>query len=455
MNTIQSIKSRLLISLTLPLSIGAVLLVMIIYFIVQEKVNNHFDNTLYATAKSMEDSINIKNEILIIDLPYFAIDLLSSNSDGLIFYSIVNENKKVLVGYKNLLRDELLKNKDKLFYNTVYAGARLRVVSFKTSLASAGKTHFATITIGETLEGRETTINEVLTILFIVVLSVIIFTLLVSFFAVKNGLFPLYRLKQIIQKRDSKDLQPIHFDAPREIEDVVNSVNILLTRSRDTIKYIEQFNSDVSHQLRTPLSELKVQLEEYNEQGNWNYAELNKVANTMSHITEQLLLYAKTNPNTLDKTYLKSININEFCKEYALKVSSKVYSKGFEFAFEGLEELVFIEADEIMLRSMLDNIINNALHYAIDDLGKPLGTITLSLKRHNNTIWLSVKDEGKGIEKKELNTIFDRFYRVDSKKSGSGLGLNIVKQIASLHKAKVQASNDNGLIISIIFSQEK
>jgi two-component system sensor histidine kinase TctE len=451
MKNIQSIKSRLLISLTLPLTIGAIFFALIIYLLVQGKVNKHFDNTLYATAKSMEDSINIKNGRLIVDLPYFAIDLLSSNGDGLIFYSVVDEDKNILTGYKNLLREDLLGNSDKLFYNTIYAGARLRAISFKTSLASAGKIYIATITIAETLEGRENTINDVLTILFVVVLSVMIFTLLVSFFAVKNGLIPLYKLKQIIQRRDSKDLKPIYFDAPKEIEDVVNSINILLTRSRDTIKYIEQFNSDVSHQLRTPLAELKVQLEEYHENNNWNYVELNKVVNTMSHITEQLLLYAKTNPNTIDKTYLTKINLNNFCKEYALKVSSKVYSKGFEFAFENIDEDIFIQADEIMLKSMLNNIVNNALHYALDDLGNPIGTITLFLEKHNNTVWLNIKDEGKGIEKKDLNTIFDRFYRVDSKKSGNGLGLNIVKQIASLHNAKVQAINNNGLVVSIIF----
>lgn len=455
MNTSQSIKSRLLISLTLPLSIGAILLILIIYFLVQDRVNKHFDKTMYATAKSMEDSINVKNGRLIVDLPYFAFDLLSSNNDGLIFYSIVTKKGKVLTGYKNLLRKEFLKYEDEAFYDTTYAGSRLRVVSFKTSLASAGKIYFATITIGETLEARERTINEVLMILFIIVVLVILFTLIVSFFAVKNGLIPLYELKEIIRKRDSKDLDPINFNAPQEIEDVVNSINILLTRSRDTIKYIEQFNSDVSHQLRTPLAELKVQIDESNENNNWSYIELNKIVNSMSHITEQLLLYAKTNPNVIDKRYLKRISLNDFCKDYSLKIASKAYDQGFEFAYESLDEKIYINADEIMLRSMLDNIINNAFHYAKDELGNPIGTITLSLERHNNTIWLSIKDQGKGIEKDNLNTIFNRFYRVDSKKSGSGLGLNIVKQIAKLHNAKVQAVNDNGLIISIIFKNEK
>ncbi|OUR73779.1 hypothetical protein A9Q76_02070, partial [Arcobacter sp. 31_11_sub10_T18] len=126
-------------------------------------------------------------------------------------------------------------------------------------------------------------------------------------------------------------------------------------------------------------------------------------------------------------------------------------AKGFEFAYESRDEEIFISADVIMIESMLDNIINNSLYYAVDGENNPMGTITVSLERHNNTIWLNVKDEGQGLEKKDLENIFNRFYRVDSLKSGSGLGLSIVKQIAQLHNATVQASNDKGLVISIIF----
>ena len=453
--TIQSIKSRLLISLTVPLSIGAIVLLMIVYFTVQAKVNRHFDNTLFATAQSIEDSIRIKDGKLMVDLPYFAIDLLSSNNDGLVFYSIVDENDKVLIGYKDLLKKELIKNKQKYFYNITYSGLSLRAVSFETFLVNSGKKYFATITIAETIDGREESINQILALLFIIIAVVILFTLIVSFFAVKNGLIPLYKLKEIVQKRDHRDLEPIKFDAPKEIEDAVNSINILLKRSKDTIKYIEQFNSDVSHQLRTPLAELKVQIEESHENNDWDYVEMNRLVNSMSHITEQLLLYAKTNPTTMDKTHFKKINLNSFCRDYSLNVASRVYAKGFEFAFECLEEDISIEADEVMLRSMLDNIINNAIYYAVDEEGNPIGTISLLLERYNHTIWLSIKDEGKGIDKKYLNSIFDRFYRVDSKKSGSGLGLHIVKQIATLHNAKVEASNENGLKISVIFQSNK
>lgn len=452
MKKIQSIQSRLLIWLTLPLLIGATLLFTTIYFLVQSKVHKHFDHALYATGKSMEDSVGIENGKLSVDLPYFAIDLLASNSDGLVFYSVLDEKGRVLIGYKNLLDTKLLKNKDTLFYNTTYAGARLRAVSFKTSLLSAGKTHLATITIAESLEGRESTINDILVNLMFIVLIVILFTISISVFAVKNGLAPLHFLKNLIRKRDSKDLEPIEFNAPKEIEDVVNSINILLQRSRANIKYIEQFNSDVSHQLRTPLAEIKMKLGQQYEKNDKEYISLIKLVNSMSHITEQLLLYAKTNPNTISNNHFKKINLNKFCENYSLKIASNVYEKGFEFAFENIDENIFINADDIMIESLLDNIINNSLFYAVDENNKPMGTITVSLKRHNNTIWLSVKDEGKGLDKKDLENIFDRFYRVDTNKRGSGLGLSIVKQIAQLHNATVQASNDKGLVISIIFN---
>ena len=281
---------------------------------------------------------------------------------------------------------------------------------------------------------------------------VILFTIIISLIAVSKGLAPLYFLRKLIQKRDSRDLKPVSFDAPKEVEEIVNSINLLLKRSRENIEYIEHFNSDVSHQLRTPLAELKMKLELSYDKEDKEYISLVKLVNSMIHITEQLLLYAKTNPNTLNLNHFKKLNLNKMCKEYCIKTAPRVYAKGFEFAYEGLDEDIFISSDCIILESMLDNIINNSLFYAINENNDPMGTITLSLKRHNNTIWLSVKDEGYGLAKNDLTNIFDRFYRVDSNSSGSGLGLSIVKQIALLHKASVEARNNKGLEISIIFT---
>ncbi|WP_121628795.1 sensor histidine kinase [Poseidonibacter antarcticus] len=453
-NTI-SIKSRLIKWLIFPFALLSVILFIYIYLNLQEKVNSFFDNRLFATAQSIKENIGIENSKLFIDLPNFSIDLLSNHEQGLVYYSVVNEEGELLIGHGLLFNKRILINRKKRFYNLTYDGVKLRAVSYKTTLNSAGKIHTAYITIGETTEEREENINYVLTLMFIIMAIVIFFTITITIIAVNKGLKPLNNLKKIIKKRDDRDLEPLVFNAPKELEDIVNSINILLSRSRDTIDYIEQFNSDISHQLRTPLAEMKVKIQLHYEKNSEDFIALNSLLNNMTHITEQLLLYAKTNPNTINLKRFEKRSLNQLCKEYCLRTAPRVYAKGFEFAFENIDEEVFIQTDSILLESMMDNIINNTIHYAIDENGNPIGTITLSLERHNNTVWLNIKDEGKGVPKQNLKSIFERYYRVDSSKQGSGLGLSIVKQIAVLHQAKVLASNENGLKISIVFNHKE
>lgn len=455
MKEIPSIQTQLTKWLILPLSMFALILFIFLNNFIKDKVNEFFDNRLYASAKSIEDYIGVEDEKLIIDFPNFSVDSLSLTQKGLIYYSVVNESGKTLIGQKNLFDKDILISEDKRFYNKTYDGEKLRAISYKSFYIDSNKSYLAYITIAESMHERNENIKEVINTALMIILIVSIFIIIITLIAVNKGLEPLKLLKSRIKQRDSRDLTPLIFNAPQEIEDVVNSINILLERSRNNIEYIEQFNSDVSHQLRTPLAEMKMELEQFFTKKDEKFIILNSHINNMSHITEQLLLYAKTNPNTINLARLKKANLNKICKNYSIKTAPRVYKRGFEFAFEDLEEQVFIETDSIILESILDNIINNALHYAVDIDGNPMGIITLSLKRHNNTIWLIVKDEGYGVEKEYLKNIFQRYYRVDSSKTGSGLGLSIVKQIATLHDAEVVATNNNGLKISIIFKYPK
>lgn len=454
-NEIPSISSRLITWLTIPLLILTTAIFVYFYIFSIKKVTKFFDNRLLASAKSIENSLGIEDGELFVDVPNFSIELLSTNDKGSIYYSVVDDKKNLLIGYNLLFNNKLIEENIPEFYYMTYDGSKLRVVSYKVTLYSSGKVYNAYITIGETMEERNENIQQILILLLVIMSIVVFFSITITLFAVRQGLKPLRDLKNIIKKRDEKDLDSLIFNAPKELEDVVKSINILLERSRNTIEYIEQFNSDISHQLRTPLAEMKVQLETIYNKDDKNYINLNQALNNMKHITEQLLLYAKTNPNTINLKRFKKENLNQICKNYSLKVAPRIYEKGFEFAFEDMDEEFFVNCDSIMIESMLDNIINNALHYAVDDNGNPIGTITLSLKRYNNTIWLSVKDEGKGVKKDYLDNIFKRYFRVDVEKQGTGLGLSIVKQIATLHNAKVNAINDEGLKISIIFKSEK
>jgi len=451
MNKTQSIKSRLIFWLIIPLIIFSFFLFIYINSFLREKVNIFFDNRLFASAQSIKDYIGVKKRKLIINFQNFSIDYLSPTKNGLMYYSVVDNKGDLLIGYQFLFNKNLLKGKNKMFYDKTYDGEKLRVVSYKTTINSSSKEYVAYISIAESYYERTKNFRELINFTLLIMGVVSIFMIIITLIAINVGLKPLRLLKKRIRQRDKRDLTPLKFEAPQEIKDVVESINVLLERSRNNIEYIEQFNSDVSHQLRTPLAEMKMELEQFFKKKDKKFIILNSHINYMSHIIEQLLLYAKTNPNTINLTRLKKANLNQICKNYCIKTVPRVYNKGFEFEFENLDEEVFIKTDPIILESMLDNIINNALHYAVDKNGEPMGKITLSIQRHQETIWLNVKDEGNGVKEELLKDIFQRYYRVDLNKNGLGLGLSIVKQIATLHNAKILASNDYGLKISIIF----
>lgn len=450
-----SLKQNLIVWVIAPLSIFTFLLSLFLYFYLQNKVNDFFNKRLYAIAQSIEQSIGVKDEKLFVDFPNFSIDFLSSQDKGVVYYTVQDAKGVVLIGYKNLFKKPIPKAENKVFYDTVYDGIALKAVSYKTSISSAGKAYHAYITVAESMEEREINIKDMLSILIGILTFVALFIIAVTLLAVKRGLLPLHSLNAMIQKRDSRDLEPLRFDAPKELEEIVESINVLLHRSRDTIEYMEHFNADVSHQLRTPIAELKVKLELLYDKNNEDYIALTRLLDNMTHIMEQLLLYAKTNANTINFKHFTIVDLNKFCKNYSKKTALRAYKKGFDYVFQECDETIKINSDPILLESMLDNIINNALCYAVDDKKRPMGAITLSIQRHEQAVWLCVKDEGKGIDEQSIHHIFDRYYRVDSKKEGAGLGLSIVRQIAILHKAEVLVMNENGLKVAIIFEYQK
>ena len=109
-----------------------------------------------------------------------------------------------------------------------------------------------------------------------------------------------------------------------------------------------------------------------------------------------------------------------------------------------IEKDIHILGNKQLLERMLINLIDNSYKY-----GKPNGKTTISLKESSNNITLIVKDNGIGIEKENLNQIFDRFYREDSSRSksnGYGLGLSLVAEITKYHNAtiKVESTKGNG-----------
>ncbi|QCT95300.1 HAMP domain-containing histidine kinase [Caminibacter mediatlanticus TB-2] len=220
------------------------------------------------------------------------------------------------------------------------------------------------------------------------------------------------------------------------IETISNQIEI-------SFKKLKNFNSNVSHELKTPLTIIKgeIELALMNKDKDCEKVLKNilEEVNYISEITDKLLFLTKTH----SKKSLSLIDLEEIILELHEKYGNKI-----EFQFNFGEEDYEIAGDKTLIKIALSNIIENSIKYGAKK-------IIFTLQKHKNKIILKIKDNGPGIPKEKLPFIFDEFYRVDESHSknikGFGLGLSIVRNILNLHNAKVKVKSEGGVEFIIEF----
>lgn len=229
-----------------------------------------------------------------------------------------------------------------------------------------------------------------------------------------------------------------------------------ITEQQKNEREQQQFVSNVSHELRTPLTSLRAYVEALND-GAWkdeNIAPqflgvIQDETQRMIRMINDLLSLSRMDRGVA-KMDLEWVNLNDFIshvlnrfdmmiKTDAQKTNVKKYSIKREFSNQDL----WVEIDTDKMMQVIDNIMNNAIKYSPDG-----GVITVRLLQANKHVILSISDQGLGIPRKDLNKIFDRFYRVDKarsrKQGGTGLGLAISKEIVEAHHGRIWADSAEG-----------
>jgi len=437
------------------------------YFI-SNKSSTLFDHNLLAAAQTIEQRLIIKQGKIMLRMPYFVLDIMESTSGEKIFYRIQRSDGEVLAGFKGLKKPEQNSrgkmqhnNSRPIFYSTQFAGNELRAVylPIKNQL-SKGQNHNYII-LAESLQGRQSFTDSILYILMVVTLFWIALSIICAILAVNKGLRPLRKIRNSLLKRSIHDLSPLNTTVPKEVQELILSINLLMSRVRESIEHMRHFNADVSHQLRTPLAEIKTLAElatDESDQDNikTSLKQIEKLTDFLSRTTQQLLHYAKTNKNLLDDSHLTDLNLTDLCQQLAIKLAPKVYKNGQELAFIKVSSSdIHIVGDAIMLEGLLTNLIENACLYGQSEQGKAYASITIRVGERNNLPFIEVEDQGCGIPTEHIKQVTKRFYRVEKNKKGSGLGLAIAEQICQFHQAKFQLSNikPQGLKALITFKE--
>ncbi len=249
---------------------------------------------------------------------------------------------------------------------------------------------------------------------------------------------PLRRFATTAAAVDGGDLTPRLDDDPRaasELRALAESFNHMLDRLEDAFSRQRQFVSDASHELRSPLTAVRGQLEVLARSEHPDPAEVRRVEavtlaelGRVERLVESLLALARLDEG--QGPALRPLDAASFVREIARAAPGNAASS--ELA-EGR-----LEADPDLLARVVHNLIENARRHA-----GPAGRVELSSRAEGEGLVIRVDDDGPGIPPDEYERVFDRFHRSDSARDraagGSGLGLAISREIAAAHGGRIWA----------------
>ena len=278
----------------------------------------------------------------------------------------------------------------------------------------------------------------------------------VIWFGVGAGLRPLRRLAAELQNRRADSLEPVtSIQPPAEIMPLIGALNDLLTRLARTLDTQRQFIADAAHELRTPLAAVRLQAELAQRQTvsaehrAGALADLRIGLERATHLVEQLLAMARLDAAPGTGT-IEPVDLRALAKIVIAELAAIADARNLDLGLLP-GETVTIAGDPAELRTLLGNLVDNALRYTPGG-----GRVDVGIQHGPHETVLSVRDTGPGIPLEERSRVFDRFHRgTQTSAPGSGLGLAIVKRIADRHRARIELSEPEdgpGLRVTVRFA---
>lgn len=260
-------------------------------------------------------------------------------------------------------------------------------------------------------------------ILLLIALISLIITLL--YFLIRKLFSPLKDLTKAVEEIGDGNYEPaLPLDRKDELGDLAISINEMSSKISSSIKSKEQLLIDVSHELRSPLTRIKLGLEvgSSKDKIEEDVIEMEKMITGLLESYRADAGFNSTKPVKTDLAELLEETVAEYDNPDRLR-------------FTAPEGEIYANVDMDKLQIVFRNLIDNALKYSA-------GEVTVSLRRDGKS-WaeVSVKDSGSGIEAEDLKFVFEPFYRADRSRSrrtgGFGLGLSICKKIMDAHKGEI------------------
>ena len=428
------------------------------WLVAQNLANKPFDRALVYNVQALAQFIQVgPRQRARFSLPQPASELLRADDSDNVYYQVLGAHGEFLAGERELpappapspTEDDAALDEPHL-RDAEFRGLPVRVAYLWVHIAGAPQP--ALVQVAETREKRSVLATEIIKGVMLPQFAILPLAVLLVWLALVRGIRPLSELESRIRARRPDDLSPLDDHAvPQEVAPLVGSVNDLLTRLKDSIATQKRFLADAAHQLKTPLAGLRMQAELAQREGasedelKQSLQQIGHASVRATHTVNPLLALARAEGGSAAAAH-EPCDLAQLTIEAVREAVPAALERGTDLGYEGPEpgapHLVRL-GNPLLLKEMLRNLIENALHYArTPGTGAAVVTVRLRANPPGGGLALEVEDNGPGVPPAERELVFQPFYRaLGTNVDGTGLGLPIVREIAEQHGASVSLTD--------------
>ncbi len=441
-----SLRRYLLVGILLPIGLFMLVDTVTLYRQALSAVNTAYDRTLLASAKAIGEHIVADGEgaaaSLRASVPYAALEAFEADNRSHMVYRISNQRGELIDGFGALAtwrgrlpdRGPYAALVD--FYDDVYLGEPVRVAVLLQPVAMNRARAMAVVQVAETLELRHTLARQILTDTLLRQAALMSIIALVVVVVVQRATRPIRRVSAQLQARPGEDLAPLAAPgAPAELVPLIEAINSVMGRLRGLLENQQRFVRDASHQLRTPLAVLKVQVQSAlrgDIEPNQALREIDDTVGRATELANQMLALAKV-AQWRQLPASSSVDWAAILREVALDLSPLIAAKDLDF--EIATDPAPVHTHDWMLRELSRNVLHNAIRYTPAN-----GAVHIRLVHDARVAALVILDTGPGLSPQLRERLFQPFSAGDAQ-SGSGLGLAIVHEIVLALGGSIELEN--------------
>ena len=458
-STTTSLRNRLLLGSLLPLLVFTVIEAGALYQTLSQTVRDAYDQFLIAAVYSVADSLHAEGGNLRGALPLAVREAFEAAGGSRVFYRVSTPNGELIAGDPDLpvyvpdasISKSGFRPVTPTLSNTAMRDMPVRMAVLYQPVEMSGGQLVALIQVAHTLEARDMAARTALLrtlgrqALFMLLIALSIWLVVVRL------LKPVDRLRSEVDARSAADLSPLREPELRELSPVVIAFNQLMGRQAVLLRQQERFIADASHQLRTPLTVLKTQLqsalgEPAGAGQTQAIAAMEQTVDRVNALSQQILSLARVHQANARAAYVP-VDLAQVTEQAALELSPLLGKKRIQFSLT--QTPVTIWADDWMPGELVRNVLQNAIRFTPEGgmLAVTVGPASVAgvagdaESDAEDDAVLCVEDSGPGIADALLPLVFEPFFSEPGQRAGTGLGLAICRDITDALGGSITLEN--------------